>query len=101
MWVIVFFDLPTVTKRDRRRYTRFRKDIMQDGFELFQWSIYFRHCMSRENADAHVARVKRLLPSKGHVVIMSITDKQFGMMEVFRGLESIKGPAPATQLEMF
>lgn len=101
MWVLVFFDLPTTTKRERKRYTRFRKDIMQDGFELFQWSIYLRHCMSRENADAHVARVKKLLPSKGHVVIMSITDKQFGMMEIFRGLDQIKSPAAATQLEMF
>lgn len=101
MWVLVFFDLPTETQKDRKIYTKFRKDIMADGFNMFQLSIYLRHCASKENADVHIKRVKKILPSKGHVVIMCITDKQFGMMEVFRGKELTETPPMAQQLELF
>ncbi len=52
---------------------------------MFQFSIYLRHCASRENADVHIKRVKKILPEQGHVGIMTITDKQFGMMEIFHG----------------
>ena len=41
MWVLVLFDLPTETKKDRKIYARFRKEIMADGFNMFQFSICF------------------------------------------------------------
>jgi len=101
MWVLVFFDLPTETKKERKIYARFRKDIMADGFQIFQFSIYLRHCSSRENANVHIERVKRILPAKGHIGIMCITDKQFGMMEIFRGRDQIDNPETVQQLELF
>lgn len=101
MWVLVFFDLPTETKKERKIYAKFRKDIMADGFNMFQFSIYLRHCPSRENADVHIQRVKKILPAKGHVGIMSITDKQFGMMEIFRGHDLVETPDTVQQLELF
>lgn len=67
MWILVFFDLPTETKKDRKAYAKFRKDIMGDGFTMFQFSIYIRHCASRENADVHIKRVKAMLPEFGDV----------------------------------
>ena len=101
MWVLVFFDLPTETKIERKVAGKFRKSIMQDGFAMFQFSIYLRHCASMENAEVHKKRVKKILPEKGHIGIMTITDKQFGMMEIFQG----KKVAPPTeipqQLELF
>jgi len=101
MWVLVHFDLPTETKKDRKAYTHFRKLILKDGFQMFQFSMYIRHCASKENADVHVKRVKDILPAKGHVGILVITDKQFGMMEIFRGKETVKPPDTVQQLEMF
>ena len=101
MWVLVFFDLPTETKKDRKIYAKFRKEILADGFNMFQFSIYLRHCPSKENADVHIKRVKKLLPEKGHVGIMCITDKQFGMMEIFRGHEAVDSPETVQQLELF
>lgn len=101
MWVLVHFDLPTETKKDRKSYALFRKKIMADGFSMFQFSMYIRHCSSKENADVHVKRVKSILPPKGHVGIMCITDKQFGMMEIFRGREPVEGPETVQQLELF
>lgn len=101
MWVLVHFDLPTETKKDRKNYSVFRKKILNDGFQMFQFSMYIRHCSSRENADVHIKRVKRILPPKGHIGIISITDKQFGMMEIFRGREAVDTPSTTQQLELF
>lgn len=101
MWVLVFFDLPTETKAERSAHTKFRKDIMTDGFSMFQFSIYLRHCASRENAEVHIKRVKSILPEKGHIGIICITDKQFGMMEIFQGKKIAKTPDTVQQLEMF
>ena len=101
MWVLVFFDMPTETKAERKAYTKFRNEILDDGFTMFQFSIYLRHCASRENAEVHIARVKKLLPEKGHIGILSVTDKQFGMMELFHGKKEIKKPDTPQQLELF
>lgn len=101
MWVLVFFDLPTETTKERKVAGLFRKNILKDGFNMFQFSIYMRHCASKENADVHIKRVKKILPEKGHVGIMCITDKQFGMMEIFHGQKTVTANAPIQQLEMF
>jgi CRISPR-associated protein Cas2 len=101
MWVFVFFDLPTETKKERRDYTRFRKHIMADGFTMMQFSIYVRHCNSYENAEVHMRRVKGLLPPSGEVILFTLTDKQFGMMEFFEGAKKAFAPDTPQQLEMF
>ena len=101
MWVLVFFDLPTETITDKKKYARFRKELMSFGFSMFQFSMYIRHCSSRENAEAHITKVKKILPDKGHVGIMCVTDKQFGMMEIFYGKEETNPPPVSQQLELF
>ena len=101
MWVLVFFDLPTETKKDRKAATRFRKSLLDDGFTMFQFSIYMRFCASRENAEVHIKRVKHSLPQYGKVGILHITDKQFGMMQLFHGQKPTQLQKPSQQLELF
>ena len=101
MWVLVFFDLPTETKKEKKAYTDFRKRLVTDGFIMFQFSIYLRHCPSRENADVHVKRVKSFLPEAGQVGVLFITDKQFGQMELFQGKKEKEVSTPYQQLELF
>lgn len=72
MWVLVFFDLPTDTKKERKAAAEFRKNLILDGFVMFQFSIYMRHCPSAENANVHIKRVKTFLPPLGQVGILSI-----------------------------
>lgn len=74
---------------------------MKDGFTLMQYSVYLRHCASRENADVHVKRVKAVLPPKGLVSILRVTDKQFEKIETFKSKKQIPPPAGGQQLEMF
>lgn len=101
MWVFVFFDLPTETKKDRRDYSLFRKRLMKDGFTMLQFSIYIRHCNSQENAEVHIKRAKAFLPPKGEVIIFTLTDKQFGMMQLFRHSKTADMPETPQQLELF
>lgn len=101
MWVLVFYDLPTETKKERKVAGDFRKKILADGFAMFQFSLYLRHCASMENADVHVKRVKKILPEKGKVGIMTVTDKQFGMMEIFHGQKPAQPDNIPQQMELF
>jgi len=101
MWVFVFFDLPTETKKEKKNYSSFRKKLLDDGFTMFQFSIYLRHCASRENAQVHIDRVKKNLPAKGHVGILCVTDKQFGNMDLFFSQNKEAVQTPYQQLELF
>ena len=88
MWVLVLFDLPTETKKDKKAYADFRKKLQRDGFTMFQFSIYVRHCASSEKEF-------------GQVGIMCITDKQFGQIELFYGKKPQGVNTPGQQLELF
>lgn len=101
MWLFVFFDLPTETKKDRKNYTVFRKKLQQDGFSMMQYSVYIRHCPSKETADVHVKRVKKMLPPRGQVSITMITDKQYGGIVNFWGKGEKPLPPTPQQLEIF
>lgn len=95
------FDLPTETKQARRDYTLFRKDLLTDGFTQMQYSVYVRHCPSKENAQVHTTRVQRSLPPDGEVRVLVFTDKQFERMHVFWGkMRKTPEEAPC-QLELF
>ena len=101
MWVLVMYDLPTDTKKERKAAAKFRKEIMGDGFTMFQFSMYIRHCASMENAQVHIKRVKSLLPEAGHVGILCITDKHFVDIQIFSCKKDKKPNAPYQQLELF
>lgn len=101
MWLFVFFDLPVTTKKERRQATRFRKDLLNDGFSMMQFSVYCRHCASKESAEVHRQRVKNFIPEKGQVSILSVTDKQYGNICNFWGKKTDALPEGPRQLEMF
>ena len=63
LWRLVFFDLPTETRLERKIASGFRKKLLDDGFAMFQFSIYMRFCASRENAEVHTKRIKSNLMS--------------------------------------
>lgn len=101
MWIIVLFDLPTDTSEARKKYTQFRKHLLDDGFSMMQFSVYMRHCASEENAEVHVKRVRAKLPPDGEVRIVKITDKQFAKIQVFYGKHSRPIESAPRQLGFF
>lgn len=102
MWIFVFFDLPVVTKMERKLATLFRKNLMKDGFTMLQYSVYIRHCSSYESMNVHKRRVKSFVPDKGMVSILSVTDKQYSDIMNFWGIEKKKKTITnPLQLEFF
>jgi CRISPR-associated protein Cas2 len=101
MWLFVFFDLPTETKKDRRNASQFRGSLLKDGFSMMQFSVYIRHCASGESADVHEKRINKLVPPLGKVSVLRITDKQFGMIINYLGKAKQDTVDAPTQLELF
>ena len=101
MWILVFFDLPTDTQKAKKQYTTFRKSLLEDGFAMMQYSVYYRHCASSENTEVHMKRVRKNVPPDGEVRLLTFTDKQFSRMEVFFGKRRTKTEEAPAQLEMF
>ena len=101
MWVVVLFDLPVDTKKARRNYTRFRKQLLKGGFTKMQFSVYIRHCSSKENAEVHTQRVTKWVPEDGEVRVITITDKQFERMCIFWGKRRKPPERAPAQLEFF
>jgi CRISPR-associated protein Cas2 len=101
MWLLVMFDLPVGTKAERRAATKFRQWLLDQGFEMSQFSIYMRFCAGREQANRRVQDIAKIRPGKGSVHILSVTERQFQQMVVFRGKERGRGRAPPNQLTLF
>ena len=85
MRVIVFFDLPVETKSDRRAYSKFRQNLIKNGFVMMQESVYSKLALNQSVADSVCAEVRKIKPSKGLVQMLTITEKQFSKMEMVVG----------------
>ena len=101
MWLYVFFDLPTNTKKQRHAAARFRKELVQDGFTMMQYSVYVRNCASKESLTVHLNRIRQLIPEEGIVSALQVTDRQFGETINFVGKRSTPPPETPLQLEFF
>ena len=101
MWLFVFFDLPVTTKKERKIATKFRKQLMEKGFTMMQFSVYMRHCASYEAMETNKKRVRMIVPDQGEVCMLGVTDKQFGDMKIFECCKEIQVDQPVQQLELF
>lgn len=82
---MLFFDLPVKTKKDRRAYANFRKDLIRKGYMMIQYSVYVKIFANRDSATNHIKILKRDLPKKGQIRIMLVTEKQYAKMEIILG----------------
>jgi|LSQX01.2.fsa_nt_gb CRISPR-associated protein Cas2 len=97
MRVILFFDLPMITKKDIRSYNQFRKYLIKNGYIMMQLSVYSKIFNNRESAGNHINILKRNVPLKGHIRIMLITEKQYSNIEVIVGGKSIQEKVVTTE----
>ena len=101
VWLIVLFDLPVATKPQRSAANRFRHDLLDEGFEMSQYSVYLRHCAGKEQTDALARRIELAMPNEGKVHMIQITDKQYENIRTFRGRKREPSPRSPDQLVMF
>ena len=86
MRLIVFFDLPTLTKQDIREYTKFRTFLLKNGFLMMQKSVYNRLLLNNNSSKLLKEQIIKNLPSSSGIIqLMQITEKQFSDIEYLAG----------------
>ena len=86
MRLIVFFDLPMVTKAEKRAYVQFRRFLLNDGYDMVQWSVYGRILNGTDAEVKHLARLADNLPPAGSVRCMTVTEKQYAGIRLLVGM---------------
>lgn len=81
MRIILFFDLPAVTKKDHREYSKFIKLIKSKGFIMLQESVYTKLALNPSIVNSCLLEIKKNLPNEGCVSVLTITEKQFASIE--------------------
>ena len=82
MVLFAMFDMPTDTKGDIKKYTKFRKKLLEMGFIMFQFSIYVRFCNSLETAQKYERKIKENAPTKGSIRVLKVTEAQYKNMVI-------------------
>jgi len=90
-WLVVAFDLPVGTKAQRKAATHFRDFLLDDGFQMIQFSVYARPCVSFARQETHLERVRKSLPPEGKVRAFFVTRAQWEKAFIIYG-------SPATEM---
>ena len=85
MRVMCFYDLPTITSKDRKNYRLFRKFLVNEGFIMMQESVYSKLVLNPQMAKLCIERIKKKLPPDGLVQVMTVTEKQYSEIECLLG----------------
>ena len=88
MRLILFFDLPVMTKTDRRNYALFRKYLIQNGYMMMQYSVYCKIFPNRDAAVKHVSILRKNVPNDGQIRLLMVTEKQYSKIEIIVGGKS-------------
>lgn len=97
-WVLVFFDLPVGTPEERRDASRFRTDLLKDGYMMVQFSVYARPCGTADRVETQVRRLKPKIPAQGEVRGLIISDAQWGRMLVVRSQKKVDPESQPEQM---
>jgi len=93
MRMMVFFDLPVQTAKERSAAARFRSFLLKDGYYMLQYSVYVRLCNGLDNVTLHRARLKQAVPDNGSVRLMVVTEKQYESIDLLLGKVSAQEEA--------
>ena len=85
MRMIVFFDLPTETPKDRREYNKFRKYLIKSGFMMMQESVYCKIALNQTAVTAMENNIRKHKPERGLIQLLTITEKQYSKMTFILG----------------
>lgn len=101
MRMMAMFDLPVLTKSERKRAADFRKFLLDQGFEMVQFSVYSRFAAGRERLEALTRKIGAAVPQDGKVDVLFFTDKQYEQIVSFRGKKHGPMAKKPEQLALF
>lgn len=85
MRAIILFDLPSVEKQDIANNQKFIKKLKKIGFYMLQFSVYTKVLINQSEYDRIIKKVKKIIPNKGNIIILKLTDKQYNDMIYLNG----------------
>ncbi|MBO4251119.1 MAG: CRISPR-associated endonuclease Cas2 [Clostridia bacterium] len=85
MRIMVFFDLPVKTAKERKIYTDFRRALIKDGYYMIQYSVYGRICNGVDSVEKFVKRLENYTPKEGSVRVLTVTEKQYASIIIVAG----------------
>lgn len=105
-WILAIFDLPVTLIDERRRATRFRKQLLDEGFLMIQYSVYARPCVTADSVEKYARRVEEFAPVTGNIRLMFFTDKQWAQTVLIVNHDGWQGnreidPAMPDQMEFW
>lgn len=75
--LLLFFDMPSVTSEQRKKYRIFLKNIKSKGFVRLQQSVYVKLQRTTRSTSGDIADIKRHLPGNGNVMLLPLTVGDF------------------------
>lgn len=81
------FDLPVLKKKQRKYAAKFRKTLLDNGFHMAQYSVYYRLLDGKDSIEGMEKRIIMNLPDQGSIHILAITDKQYENIRVIENHE--------------
>lgn len=85
MRLLLFFDLPVETSKDRREYSRFHKFLIKNGFIMMQKSVYSKLVINNVTSAAVKDKVSKNLPLVGIIEMLEVTENQFSRIDYLVG----------------
>lgn len=101
MRIIVMFDLPVVTDKERKIATKFRKFLLDDGYIMMQYSVYSRICKNNDDLTKHINRLKINTPKNGNIRLLQVTENQYNNIIMFSGTKKIEEDISIENLLIF
>ena len=101
MRIIVMFDLPVVTEKQRKTATKFRNFLLDDGFIMMQYSVYSRICKNSDDLNKHINRLKINTPKNGNVRLLQVTENQYNNIIMFSGKKEVEEDISIQSLLIF
>lgn len=100
MWLVALFDLPVLTKSQRKSAADYRKLLLTKGFQMAQLSVYFKFCYDKEQAELVTKDLAAKVPEGGRVDVLMITDRQYSGIVTIRDSKRVRRENPS-QLSLF
>lgn len=85
MRLLVFFDLPVKSKKERSDAGKFRRFLLTEGYHMVQLSVYSRICRGQDMVNSYLAHLKGHLPPYGSVRALQVTEQQYARMKTVLG----------------
>lgn len=101
MRLICFFDVPSVTEKEKKEAQQFREFLLKKGFIMMQWSMYAKHLLYNDSLESLSNSIKNKLPENGNLMLIEMTDKQFECLLVYNNFQRTRPPKKYEIIELF